>query len=380
MSTLLSCLDYAFGITTIECSCTEDNRPDDVNISLTGLYLDQIISLKMFNDENCFEGDLWDKIAASKQEALARLKTDIIGCVADNSQLPRKTFKGIIGDWQKVSSRDAQVTTTQAGVKMYFANIAGGTGTLKRIGLALNTAGTYLVEIFNNKDEGAIASYNLNTVANKLTWTDIDDLELLFDVESSYNMEYYIVVTLAGAKPKELKTDCGCGSGWKPNYNEKSPPFNSLTPKGQFEWANYLMITGIQGSDTSTFETGWPTQGKFLNGIALDVLLSCNTETLICNTELDFVSDPIAMTMAWAYRYATAASLVTKIMNDPFPNNFTMLGTEQLQANLSLYNSEYNLRIGYICTQLSKPEHINRSSDCFVCKEKTGLRKSGIYK
>ena len=72
MSTLLSCLDYAFGITTIECSCTEDNRPDDVNISLTGLYLDQIISLKMFNDENCFEGDLWDKIAASKQEALAR--------------------------------------------------------------------------------------------------------------------------------------------------------------------------------------------------------------------------------------------------------------------------------------------------------------------
>lgn len=381
MSSLITdCLEYAFGITNIECECIEDNRPSDYDASDSGLFLDEIISLKMFKENNCFEGDLWTKITASKREALNILKADVIGCVANNAQLTRKVFKGIIGDPQKVSSRDESVgSNTKAGMKMYAANIVGGKSSIRRIGLALNTTGTYELNLYSNQSDVALGTYTLNATANKLTWNDVV-IELPLESDYNYNLIYYFVVTLpTNVKPKEVKTDCGCGSGFKPFYNINAPSFNSMTPKGQFEWANYVMVTGIQGSDISIIDD-WRTQGNHTNGVLLDIQFSCNTETVICNGDLDYQSDPIAMALAGAYRYLTAYHLALKIIRDPEPTKFTMLPFDQLAKDVSLYSEEYNKRVQYICSQLSKPENINRSSDCFMCKEISGARKGSILK
>lgn len=372
MSAALDCLDNIIGLSKTTCECFEDFKPSDVNESQSGIFLDELegLNLKMVDGiVDCEEGNIWDILVESRAEAIKSFKADLVASLFTKYKSKRQPFSGVIGSQKFKNSLN--ISNAYAGVRIYAANIISGIMSVKRIGLVFDTTSIFDVVVYNSLTDTAIATYTVQSQANELSWFTLPsalNLDMNYEAASE-NPNYYIIYQLAGFQPKDIRVGCGCSSTmYKYYWNTSNPAFRSYEKD---RWSEYIMLTGVKGDVIADRDT-WSTSEQ-LNGIILDVDFKCLINDIICKSELDFVSNEIGITMAYAIRYKAGMNVLEKILASPHPNIYTMTDRERMMGKKNTYTKEYSTRISYLTEQINY-----RANDCLTCNDFNDIVKVGI--
>jgi hypothetical protein len=312
---------------------------------------------------------LWDILDKARENAITYFKSDLMAALNQKYRQRRNPFTGVIGSSKFKNS--ITLTGTYGGVRIYAANIISGIMTINRIGLVFDTAATFDIEVYNNVDDTPIITYSVTSVANKSTWYTLPTpLQLAMSDDTGENPEYYLIYSVSGKSPKDIKGSCGCSSNhYKYYWNTNSPVFRSYEKD---RWSEYIMLSGVQGNVIADRED-WNTS-EYINGILLDAEFVCDNVALICKQNLNFTSNPLALVMAYAVRYRAAGIVIDNVLSSGQLNRYTMMDREALYGKRNNFLKEYQNRISYLA------DNINwQANDCLACKDFDDVIKVGIF-
>ncbi len=381
MMSAQDCFSRIIGLSRSECSCFEEGRPEDYNLSDSDLYLSELEFLNLNMAEaasDCSASSLWQIMMSAREEAVNHFQSDLMGCIRSKTKLQRKGFKGLIGNPDKENA-DISLNSVYHGQQWYMANVSGGYIKVKRIGTVFNQTGTITLKLYDNKTDDVLAEIILNTTAFKTNWNTITPIELPLKADGN-NLRYsWLYEPTPGLKARNIKIDCNCGSGFHPSWNVANPQFNSLVNKGGFGWADWQLAAGIKINDLASRDTV-PNTTNETQGLVFEVEIGCKMDTVLCDEEFNFIDNPFAKVMAHAIRYRAAAIVLNKGIVSGNPSRYTLLDGDNVVYAIKQCMKEYSNRIDWLCEEISKPENINQNSDCLVCNDEYGFMKSGIFK
>lgn len=366
------CLSHIIGLSQTNCECFDEGKPGDASTSESGLYLDKVegLTLDLANAaSDCEQGDVWDMMSSAREEGIKMFKSDLMVALSQKYKQKRHAFMGVIGSAK--FKNNITLSGTHGGVRIHCANVISGLMTLNRIGLVFDTTAVFDIEVYNNLDADPIDTFEVESEANKLKWfTLTSPLELEMSDDSGENPQYYLIYSVSGKKPKDVKGSCGCSSAnYKYYWDLKTPRYKSYEKD---RWSEYIMLTGIQGNDISDREN-WGTS-EYLNGILLDAKFVCKTGELICKQNMDFANNELALVMAYTVRYRAAALLIDAILSSGNLNRYTMMDREALYGKRSHYIKEYQNRVSWLS------DNINwQANDCLTCNNFDDVFKAGIF-
>lgn len=368
----LSCYENIIGLSEVVCECLPD-APEGYNTSLSGLYLDKLTPLNNINDlSDCSTAtDMWEMMSIARDEAIKLFVSDTNALLSKTYLLKRKPFKGSIGQ-----AKHRELVSTQyqyLGVRLRAANILSGVLVIKNIGTIFQATGTVTVYIYDNDNElletivldTTAASHDLNMLATPI--------ELPLFKKYNEATEYFIIYEYSPLnKPYQNKLYCeGCGHG-SLSFNTANPYYrNKQTTHG---WANWLMVGSHATDSLTTFDDCDAVTSNQMNGLTLDVELRCTVTETLCNNELDFEGNPLAMSMAMAIRYKAAEILADAMIKSGKLNRYTLIDHELFGTSIEEWRTEYKANVDYIVANADIA-----SNDCFTCKETTGLKKQGLF-
>jgi hypothetical protein len=367
------CYQYIIGLSRSTCECNEDDRPSDYNVSDSGLYLDELEGLNLQvpkSGVDCNNTSLWQIMEDARQNAIADFKVDALSCISSKVNLRRKPYKGAIGEAEKLNST-TNASYAYHGMRVRLADIVGGYMKIKKIGICLTTTGTIDMDIYSNESETPVDTVTLNTVANQLTWTDIDDIIIDMAAPSGFdNAEYSFLYASSGTKSfRNSQLSCDCGNVYQTiGWNYSRPTFKSETAKGKYGWADWAMAAGVAGTTLSE-RYEWNPQ-RLTQGVLLEVEFGCNGEKMLCNEEMDYTGDPWAMTIAKAIQYRAGERTYEKVLSSDNINQHTTATAESLARLKAQWGNAYrDITYNFICDQMARAENVNVKSDCFICNE-----------
>lgn len=349
---MLTCLENIIGLSTNDCPCLEDDRPANYDVSKSGLYIDQHLSvIKLDYFKECGSGSIWKILDDSRTQAIKDFTADFLSRVMRSNHLRYPATREDVGkrSW-KTTAPDRNVQ----GIRICSSNIKGGCLLIHNIKTLFDSAGSFDITITRVLDDGfaeVVDTVTVNTVANTLTQNvQSTPIELDLYDESCEEFEYYITFDTA-LKPLNNQLDCNC----KKNKNEI------------LQWVE---MNGVY-NDTLNF-TNFKTDA-LAHGLVLDLEAKCKIQDIICENELCFDSDPFAVVMAHAINYYAASLSLQKASMTSEINRFTMLSDVQLKGKIKEYREEYFSRLEYLETNMPFD-----GVDCLACGGKSTIRKGGI--
>jgi hypothetical protein len=367
MSVLPSCWDNIIGISRKEDFCLDDiGRPIDYNISKSGIFIDELkgINLRFIQDlgiQNSND-DLWNKIIKAKENAVRVVQMDALMEISKNNKPRVELFKGNIGS-QKYT-KNAVISNTYAGVRMYCNTIRGAYFHLTGINTIFGTTGIISMEIYSNMDTNPLYSFDLNTIANRVE-SNLQDITLPLWNDDYDNLEYYFIYQLTQT-PKDNQPTCGCGGvQWCFNRNNSCFADGKATKD---RWRQFAMVGGISGDNIDDREN-WSTT-QVMNGLILIGQYQCSSSIYLCNDESDYDNNEFDIAIAYAIQYKTGEYLMDEFLNTNEISRYTMLGQEAINNNRQDYNARYAVLIDYIKNNID----INRFG-CLKCKPNHGFSK-----
>ena len=364
----LTCWDYIFGLSRTECTCYDP--PADYDISNSGLYLDELESLKTLTSlENCENGnDVWDLMEKVREEAVLTFIGDANAMLQTDYKLKRRPFSGTIG---RIKNTGILSTTVGyiAGVRWACADIVGGIAHITKIGTLFNGTGVINLTIYNNLGE-TVDTVALNTVANVHTLNTVD-IELPLHDGYIENLEYYFVYTVGALKPLNNTISCNCGKN--PFYNVNNPCYYQSQTNKQYGWANYLMVGGYY-LPTLVTDSCTTSSVNYLYGLTFDLELKCKVNEVLCEDYMDYEGNPLALYMAHAVRYKAGELLINRIELSPNLNRETMINTEAAAAARDVFITKYNDIVKYIVDRIDISVN-----DCLECRDLQEMIKAGIF-
>lgn len=358
------CFENIISLSQTTCPCFDEGKPEDYNVSTSGVVLDQLegFNLAVFGSaDDCARGNLWERLAKNRLDAIADLKSDLLGCIGQNYKSRYDIFAGQLGDAAFKTVQN--LSNNFAGIKIFPAQMRGGIIKLKRFGIIVNASVNVTVDVYKlngnpeTGDSTLIASYTTPTpvTANTLTWLAISGgLELPM---WSYNgrIDYFVVLRLDGTfQPVDNRRDCNCGGIERP-------------------WLTWIDFKGVKGDDATDLKTF--TQTNSINGLVLDVELKCKTAELICSDErpLDFENDPFAKYLAYAVRFKTGAKGYKDVYTTDQINRQSLMNRDEIIAWAKEWDKLYGDCVSYLCSIIN----IDRN-DCLVCRDTTQFGKLEI--
>ena len=356
----MSCLDKIIGLSQTECACFDEDKPTDYNVSLSGVYLDELDGFPgletLGSISNCEEGSIWKIMEKALEKSILQFKADMLSGMENAFKTRRPNFKGLIGDI--AFNNTLILTQNKAGIRIRSHNVVGGYFDLTRIGLMFNATSSITIKVFSNLDQvNEIASYTMMTAANNTQFVRLTNpLRLPLWSETGHHIEYYLVYDLTGAYyPKNNKLDCGCGKKMDVSYK------------------NWISLEGIRGN-AGTMYNDFQSSNE-LNGLVIEGSFTCDSSRLICSDEypLDFNSGR-ALQMAYAVRFKTAQSVIQKVLDTNEINRPNMLSREALYGKRNSFGKKYEEWIEYLVTNT---EILN--SDCLVCRENHNFQRGTIF-
>jgi hypothetical protein len=370
MSAPYGCFEYVIGLSRTDCPCTDSGKPTDAGESASGYYLDEAPGLNLQQVKNAaICPEFWDWMEKARQLAVQDYQADVLSCIRSNTEYARNPLKSIIGDASD-SIKLLTMNKPYHGLTVQTAHVVGGTMTVKRIGLKVDTTGPIDIEVYSR--DGPLVTYTVDAVEDVLTWYTLPaDLELDMDAEGSENPRYWFLWQPSGEKAYNTRLHCGCISNyWKPYWDLGHPYYESRVEKGGFAWADWAMAAGTKG-DTLADRDTWATLNE-TQGVMLDVRFNCDANTTICTDDPDY-TDPLQRDQARAIQMRAAWYLMKLIRSSSNPSFWTLLNLEEIHALMLEYDDQYKGRVGALCEEFSKSENINLYGDCLKCKDHWGF-------
>lgn len=357
MSVLKNCWDNIVGFTRSENCVYDYDRPSDYNVSLSGLYLDELKGMNLQFIEDTGQ-ELWVKLSNAYENAVRAFKIDVMSEILKNHKPRYENFIGNIGSQR--FTRNLALNKQYAGIRMYCNDIKGAFFTLKAIGVLMDKSETFNIDIYDNLSETPIDTIEVTSIANQLNITNLaTPLELQLSDANWDNLEYFFLYERGTKQPKDNKPTCGCG-GVHWCFKPEHPCFaDSKATKDR--WRQYAMIGGIQGDNIATREDWGVTQE--MNGIILIGEFNCDKFAYLCNENMDFEYDEIGQAVANAIAYKWGEFVMDYFLDSPEVTRYTMLGVEAINNNREYYNSRYSVMINFIAENLDTQKY-----GCLSCR------------
>ena len=367
---MFECYDNIIGLSQDDCDCTAANRPADYNTSKSGLFLDDLSPIQGLIKMGECDNDVWDVVTKARDFAIRQLVADSNALLALKYTPRRKSVsKEVLG---QIKAKNTVIPSKNYGVVVLSCcPIRGGIMRIRNLSGIFSEVGTISVELHNNVD-GLLDSFDINTLANKISGTEIN-LELPLFSKYVPVLEYYLVYTFDNANlPKDNKVDCGCSS-WKPNFNSNSPYFHD-NAQGSPAWSSYVMVGGTEINSLTELDDLPATMSSKMKGLSLELDFSCKVNEVICEDSLDFVGNPLALSLAFAVKYAAAARIAESLLKSTLLNRENMLAREEWEDSSIVWTEKYNEHINYV---VSNVDH--SANDCLQCKDLLGMGRQGLF-
>lgn len=360
----------------MDCTCENVGRPADYNVSNSGLFLDQFSNIRaLINGAEC-DKTLWDILVSSRKAGVSQFVKDTNLLLSKKYRMKRRQVTGhVLG---QIKSKDTITPTKNYAVISYVcANVKSGYMTFKNIGTIFEAAGAISLDLYNNVD-GFLQTIPLNnTLVNKHAVTGVD---ITLPLHSKYvkNLEYYFVYQFDGAnRPKDNQLDCGCG-GWTPKYNLASPYFENIgTPKNA-PWSDYVMVGGGQINSLSELTEVDGLDGVTFNndfyGLTFEVSFNCIVNEVVCKDALDFEGNQLALGVAFAILYGTAANMAGQVLSSSLIEREVLVNTEDWELKQIEWTELYNQHVNTIVNNANI-----KANDCLECKDVIGMTRKGLF-
>lgn len=347
-----SCFESIIGYSRKENACVVDAWDASYADSASGLYVDELPGMPQdFIASTGGNYNIWEKMYNSMDNAIRTFKVDVLGEIMKYKEPARRRYYGDVGG--KSFTTILSADHTYRGLRMY-ADVKGGTFTLRAMTLILNVTEDVTLEIYDEYD--LLYTYTLHSQAGKPIKTTITPLTLDLD------RNYYFLYTTTG-KPYNNKLTCNCGS-YKWCFNIYSPCYGI----SRENWTEWAMIGGVGGDDL-TERDDWSTSRE-AEGLILYGNFDCDILGTLCNSDFsDFDSNEVDLAIAHAIWYKTGEYLANYILSTPEVSRPVLLGTEQWANNAEFYAARYQAMIEFISTNFE-----DERNECLKCKDPHGYK------
>lgn len=343
-----TCLEFLFGLSRTTCDCYNDNKPNDADKSISGLFLDEIeggISLAGIKSLGNACSEMWAMMGKARDEALKRIGDDITIAANMMHKAKRTPFSGQV--CQKSGVLPLSLSSGYAATRFRTNYLKDGYLIVNNLWVYMNMTATFDIVVYKTYRDCATAPVvvhtfqNVNSTANQLASVTIGTpLELPLYDEMGSPIDYSFVYQLAGGmQPYDNKVSCNCGG-------------DEMTMK------QYMDVSGISGNSIDTLRQ-WSVNAQ-ANGLVFGIDIKCMAKDLLCrNMKLN---EDIAITAAWASRFKAAELLIEYVLGSNTPTQFTLSNREYLWGKRNHFQKEYNNRVQWIA------ENIDVSgSGCYAC-------------
>lgn len=370
MATLdTSCLDGVVGLADCACPCYTDTAPEGYNEATSGLYIADILPINMAEGaDDCNDPDNpWNVLERGAIEGKSMLYKDIQAGLMKSNQLTRPSFTGLIGEKK---SRDVlSLTKTYAGLRIWSPNIRGGYLRINKIGGVFNAVGSVVVRVYDQFNTKIGSDITLTTTAGGYVTANAN-LKLPLWQDGADNCQYFLSYTVADSPaPRGVRAWCPTCAGVQiPTFNLEKP-YTGGNWRREQAWAKWLMIGGWERDSQTEFDLMAEniSADSKSNGLVLEAELSCDPFTSVCLDSIDY-SDPVAISMAHALRYAMAICTAEKIIRRTEPYRNAVVAREILAQDIQQWYTDYQKNVEYVTY------HANvRGTDCIFCKPKFAM-------
>jgi len=371
---MYECYENIIGFTDRDCECQTTGRPDDYSESKSGLQLDELASIDGLLGVAMCDQTMWGILTASRNNAIKRVVADSNALLGKKYRLNRKPSLGqVIGQVKK--KQDYTPTKSYAVVRVACDQIRGGVMRLTALGGLFNASGSVEVNIYTNVNPYTpIETITLNITTPNIYATEDVSLELPMFSKYADILEYYFVYEFdSNMKPKATTADCGCGAK-APAFNYDSPTFRNRNHSAKIEWANFVMVGGLEIDNLTELEELPAKQSSDMFGLAIEADFICLVNEVICKDTLDFKGNPLALSLAFTVLYATAINVGEKILKSSLLNREGMLNHEAWEDSITQWVSKYNEHINYIVSHADYT-----ANDCLGCKSLFDLGRKGLF-
>jgi len=318
------------------------DRPEKWNTSLSGLYLDDqkySIPLKFTgNTKDCGEGNVWDILARSRAHGLRNFITDLGAGIKAGYDSRLSKFSGVTAG----TSHNYNLANLGAFAGVYIdpAQYRGAKGIIDEIELYMQAPGTFLVNVYSERDLGTpINEAPISVVVSGNFGRAIltTPLSLSFSDEYSRKVGYYVVYDRQGIDPRNLQFGCNCG-------NEKP-------------WLNHFTLSGVSADSLDGLEdAGRNTQYPY--GIRMKMRVTCGMDWLCRSWDFSNQWDRVASESIMLYG---VCELLERQLNDPQP--VASANPEMVQNKLTRAKQLLSDRMPWLATNIPLED-----ADCYACK------------
>ena len=336
----LACFDTLVGLSATDYDCFTDERPDDYNTSDSGYFLTDTDYGLTVAAQCSVSG--WGILQTALEQSIRETKTELRTLLRTRYDGAIKPFSGIIG---KLKSNAAQVSADgYIGIRLRMRQQRGAKLVIRKIYLALNTAGTYPVTITSN-DPLFTAPDDTDvtiTTPNIFTPGEPDapiELPMWSDSNPYDYLEYYISIERGSVQGRNNNFKC-CGD----------------LPA----WLKHMEASGFS-SDTNTPAE----EGSFSSvayGFALDAYLTCEELDWICTVE-EMNGFHVKDVLARAIQFRGAALAISALLDTLQVSPCTGYQAENLNSRRNWLNTRWAQYLNWL-TENVPPG----ATDCFTCK------------
>lgn len=369
---MFECYSNIIGFSQADCECSRLNRPEDYDVSKSGLYLDELSPISSVTaDENCNK-NIWTILESSRASAIKQFVADTNSLLIQKYKQRRKSaMSQVIGEIKKKDTYNPK--KNYGVVRMVCSPVRGGIARLKNIGTVFSSLGVIQLEIHDNVD-GLLHTLDLNTLSNKHEKNEFN-IELPLYSKYIQPLEYYFVFLFNSQNlPKDTSINCGCGNSWVPSFNMDAPYFKSISVRRDAPWSSYVMVGSTEINSLSELQDLPDNMGNNMLGITLELDLTCKVGEVLCNEELDFIGNPLALSMALAIQYMSGVKLADHITKSSILTRDNVVDRDEWEQSALEWQAKYNEHVSYIVS-----ESDYTANDCLTCKDILGLTRQGLF-
>ncbi len=369
---MFECYDNIIGLAQEECACISTDRPADYATSQSGLYMDDLVLISsLVGLKDCDQTSIWPILTRARKAAISQFVADTNALMGQKYRPRRAPARDQVLGQIKAKTVESP-TEALAVVAIECAPIRSGKMTISKLGAVFSGSGLVSVGLYNNVD-GLLSTHEITTVADTYTTITLD-LELPLYSKYCTPLIYYFVYTFdAGNLPRANKISCGC-SGWTPTYNSAAPYYLDKKTRRGAPWASYVMVGGTEITDIVELEDTPSAMTSKMHGLVFEVDFSCDVSEVLCKDSLDFESNPLAQSMAFAIYYLTAALVASSVLSSDKLTRSNMINSEDWEDSLIEWQAKYNEHTNYIASQANYT-----ANDCLTCRDVLGMTTQGLF-